>query len=234
MVENLYHDEVRADNPQPASGAVTVGTRQRTYGQYCPVAAGLDLLGDRWVLLICRELSMGDRRFTDLRRALTGIAPNLLSERLRALVADGLVTSVELPPPAARCVYRLTDAGREAVPVLRALARFGVGFLDPDSDEARSLDAYRAAHALLLPWVRRPDVHLRVRLALSDDDVTEIVVDGDVLDVVRPGPDPDLTVTTTSRALLEARQCGGPLMAAVEGSAAARAAFVEAFRLELP
>src|SRR3954470_21436374 len=121
MVENLYHESSVADNPSGDAAAVNVGTRQRTYGQYCPIAAGLDLLGDRWVLLICRELSIGDRRFTDLRTALTGIAPNLLSERLRALSAAGLVTCAELPPPAARSVYRLTEAGRGVLPVLRSL-----------------------------------------------------------------------------------------------------------------
>jgi DNA-binding HxlR family transcriptional regulator len=80
---------------------------ERTYGQYCPIAAGLDLVGDRWTLLICRELAQGDRRYTDLCRALDGIAPNLLSDRLRMLQEAGLVTTAELPP-AARSVYRLT------------------------------------------------------------------------------------------------------------------------------
>src|SRR5215213_2570175 len=106
------------------SSEVTMVKADRTYGQYCPIAAGLDVVGDRWVLLICRELLMGDLRFTDLRASLPGIAPNLLSERLRALQAEGLVTTAELPPPAARTVYRLTDAGRSVVPVLRAIARF--------------------------------------------------------------------------------------------------------------
>ena len=90
----------------------TAKPTERTYGQYCPIAAGLDVVGDRWTLLICRELAQGDRRYTDLRKALDGIAPNLLSDRLRMLQDAGLVTTVELPPPAARSVYRLTDEGR--------------------------------------------------------------------------------------------------------------------------
>src|SRR6478752_1120430 len=143
MVENLYHDTATSGNPAGPDAAVTGATKQRTYAQYCPIAVGLDLLGDRWVLLICRELSIGDRRFTDLRRALTGIAPNLLSERLRALTGAGLVTCAELPPPAARSVYRLTDAGRAIVPVLRSLARFGVQFLDADGEDASSVNAFR-------------------------------------------------------------------------------------------
>src|SRR5215510_2280315 len=105
-------------------------TPDRTYGQYCPIAAGLDVVGDRWTLLICRELAQGDRRYTDLRNALDGIAPNLLSDRLRTLQEAGLVTTCELPPPVARCVYRLTDDGRRIIPVLRAMARFGVAYLE--------------------------------------------------------------------------------------------------------
>src|SRR5258706_16403444 len=103
-------------------------TPERTYGQYCPIAAGLDLIGERWTLLPLRELSMGDRRFTDLRAALPGIAPNLLTERLRSLRAIGLITAVELPPPAARSVYSLTEGGRRIEPVLRSVARFGAAY----------------------------------------------------------------------------------------------------------
>ena len=113
----------------------------RSYDQYCPIAAALDVVGDRWTLLIMRELTTGDRRFTDLRAALPGIAPNLLADRLRELQADGLVEQRELPPPAARTVYAATAAGREVVPVLRSLARFGVARLGPPGDD----DVVRAA-----------------------------------------------------------------------------------------
>ncbi len=148
---------------------------ERTYGQYCPIAAGLDLVGDRWTLLICRELAQGDRRYTDLCRALDGIAPNLLSDRLRMLQDAGLVTTAELPPPAARSVYRLTDDGREIIPVLRAMARFGVRYLDGEPDEEMS--AARAANALLLPWRRPIDANLRVRLAVGESRV-DIMLEG--------------------------------------------------------
>ena len=88
----------------------------RTYGQYCPIAAGLDVLGDRWVLLILRELSIGDRRFTDLRKDLAGIAPEP-AVRATALAAERRPRrDGRAAPPAARTVYRLTDGGRAGGP----------------------------------------------------------------------------------------------------------------------
>src|SRR3954449_1520123 len=98
---------------------------------YCPIARALDVLGERWTLLILRELALGDQRFTDLRRRVAGIPPNVLSARLKTLVEEGLVVTRELPPPAARTVYSLTGRGRDAMPVLRALARWGNAALDP-------------------------------------------------------------------------------------------------------
>src|SRR5256885_5755687 len=85
---------------------------EHRYQQYCGLARALDVVGDRWALLIVRELVPGPRRFTDLIDGLPGISRNLLTERLRALERDGIVTRQELPPPAARQVYELTDDGR--------------------------------------------------------------------------------------------------------------------------
>ncbi len=100
---------------------------QRTYNQNCPVALGLDVLGERWTLLILRELIGGPRRYGDLRAELPGIATNLLAERLRGLEGAGLVERTELPPPIARAVYALSELGWHKVPpVLRAIAVFGL------------------------------------------------------------------------------------------------------------
>ena len=97
----------------------------RSYDQYCPVAVALDVVGDRWTLLILRELLIGPRRFTDLRTALPGMAPNLLTDRLRDLQADGLIEHRELRRRRPGPSTQLTAAGRRAEPVLRSLARFG-------------------------------------------------------------------------------------------------------------
>src|SRR4051794_30047853 len=102
-----------------------------SYDQRCPIAYGLDLIGDRWTLLILRDLSLAPQRFTDLRANLVGIPPNVLSQRLKRLAEDGLVMTEELPPPAARTVYVLTPRGRDVVPVLQSLVRFGLPALPP-------------------------------------------------------------------------------------------------------
>lgn len=109
---------------------------RRSYGQFCPIGYSLDLLGERWTLLIVRELASGPRRFTDLRTNLAGIAPNLLTDRLRALEHAGIVATRELPPPAARSVYTLTEHGSSLRPALYELARWGLDLLGaPDPDE---------------------------------------------------------------------------------------------------
>jgi DNA-binding HxlR family transcriptional regulator/putative sterol carrier protein len=84
----------------------------RTYGDGCAIAHGLDLVGERWALLVVRELLLGPKRYTDLRRGLPNASPNVLSERLRELERAGVVRRRKLPPPAASRVYELTDWGR--------------------------------------------------------------------------------------------------------------------------
>ncbi len=182
-----------------------MATAERTYGQWCPIAVGLDLIGDRWVLLICRELMLGDQRFTDLRTALPGVAPSLLTDRLRSLEAAGMVTTVELAPPAARTVYRLTEHGRSVGPVLRSLARFGVQHLD--GEPAATMDARRIANALLVPWRQRVEESLRIRLVLgrTANDATDVVLDGLTTRFESVTGDADVTIRTSVSALLDAR-----------------------------
>ena len=102
---------------------------EHRYQQYCGLARALDVAGDRWTLLILRELTPGPRRFTDLIDGLPGISRNLLTERLRALERDGIVSRHELPPPAARQVYALTDDGRDLFAATAPLIAWGAGRL---------------------------------------------------------------------------------------------------------
>jgi DNA-binding HxlR family transcriptional regulator len=108
---------------------------RRNYNQNCPIARGLDVLGERWTLLILRELVGGPRRYGDLRDELPGIATNLLAERLKELQDAGLVDRADLPAPIGRTVYALSDAGWQRVlPILQSIAWFGLDRLDPIDD----------------------------------------------------------------------------------------------------
>jgi DNA-binding HxlR family transcriptional regulator len=98
---------------------------EHRYQQYCGLARALDVAGDRWTLLIVRELAPGPRRFTDLVDGLPGISRKLLTERLRELERDGVIARQELPPPAARQVYELTDDGRDLAEAMAGLIGWG-------------------------------------------------------------------------------------------------------------
>jgi DNA-binding HxlR family transcriptional regulator len=112
----------------------------RSYGQYCSVAKALDVVGDRWTLLIIRELLLrGACRYTDLKNGLPGIATNLLADRIRELESAGLVRREEAPPPVATTLVHLTEAGAELEPVVRALGWWGLRYMagPADTDEFR-------------------------------------------------------------------------------------------------
>lgn len=98
----------------------------RRYDDACATAHALDLIGERWAMLVMRELMMGPRRFSDLRASLTGLSANVLTQRLEGLEAAGILRRRRLPPPASVQVYELTEWGLEAEPVLLALGRWGV------------------------------------------------------------------------------------------------------------
>jgi DNA-binding HxlR family transcriptional regulator len=109
----------------------------RSYGQYCSLAKALDVVGDRWTLLIVRELLLrGACRYTDLRNGLPGIATNLLADRLRELELAGIVSREEAPPPIASTLFRLTPRGEQLRGVLVELGRWGAPLmLEPEGDE---------------------------------------------------------------------------------------------------
>ncbi|WP_405974783.1 winged helix-turn-helix transcriptional regulator [Streptomyces sp. NBC_00988] len=122
---------------------------RRSYDQYCSAARALDLVGDRWTLLIVRELLAGPRRYTDLHADLPGVSTDVLASRLKDMERDGLATRRRLPPPGAAFVYELTGRGRELLPVLQALGAWGA----PELGERRPTDAVRA-HWFALPLLR--------------------------------------------------------------------------------
>jgi DNA-binding HxlR family transcriptional regulator len=105
------------------------GPSRRSYDQYCAMARALDVIGDRWTLLLVRDLLVGPKRYGDLLEGLPGIGTNLLAARLRELEAAGIVERRVLPPPAGSAVYELTEAGQALEPVAFALGRWGTRFL---------------------------------------------------------------------------------------------------------
>jgi len=108
----------------------------RSYGQYCSLARALDVVGDRWTLLIVRELGVqGPSRYTDLRNGLPGIATNMLADRLREMEDAGIVRREEAPPPVATTLFSLTERGEELMPVLFALGRWGVALMGDRGDD---------------------------------------------------------------------------------------------------
>ena len=102
---------------------------RRSYDQYCAVARGLDVIGDRWTLLLVRDLLLGPKRYKDLLSGLPGIGTNLLADRLKELEAAGLIERTVLPPPAGSTVYQLTETGQALEPVMVSLGRWGARFL---------------------------------------------------------------------------------------------------------
>lgn len=200
--------------------------KRKSYEQHCGIAIALDRIGDRWTLLILRELTFGPHRFTDLRAALPGIASNLLTERLRDLEEYAMVEQRELPAPAARTVYALTPAGRRIIPVLRALARFGLPMMaEPVEGEVRARHAIFGGFGALFEPLAAAGVRLRIRFVLDGEEHWLEVEDGRL---VRPDTtrEPDLTIEGTAAALVELCKGADPAALAprltVTGSAKAR------------
>lgn len=172
--------------------------------QYCPIARGLDLLGDRWTLLIVRELSLGPQRFSDLQRHLPGIAATVLSDRLRSMAVEGLVEAVPNDPPSSRHRYALGPLGRRALPVLSSLVRFGMPLLEPASDDSvvRPALTIRGAIAAYHDPAAAVGVDERYELRVGDDVFT---IDARARSVA--GTDePDLVVSAPAHVWIDLRQ----------------------------
>ena len=104
--------------------------KKRSYNQYCSLARGLDIVGERWTLLLIRELLIGPRRFKDLLEGLEGIGTNLLAARLKEMESSNVIERTTLPPPSGSTVYQLTELGRELEPAVLSLVKWGFHFLD--------------------------------------------------------------------------------------------------------
>ena len=175
----------------------------RTYDQYCPVARALELVGERWTLLVARELLLGPRRFTDLMAGLPGVSANVLAGRLKDLEEEGMVARRTLPPPAASAVYELTSDAAGLVSVLAAMAEWGMTMLG----EPRAHDDVRGEWIVLGLSVTAPAPDV------GDGTTYELHIDGEVLHVQvsdgnlqphhGPADDPDAVLTMDGMALAD-------------------------------
>lgn len=194
----------------------TTLSRRRSYDDGCATAHALDLIGERWALLVVRELMFGPKRFTDLRTGLHGISPNVLAQRLEDLEAAGILQRAKLPPPAASSVYALTEWGRDLEPVFQAIGRWAV------RSPNLPLDKRMGAASLLLSlrtmidrqearWARG-----RIGLKLGDEGFVATLSHGEI--DIAPG-DPaaaDVSIAADPNALAAVIYGGRPLREAVE------------------
>jgi len=213
----------------------------RTYGDGCAIARALDLVGERWALLVVRELLLGPKRYTDLRKGLPNASPNVLAERLRELERAGVVRRRTLPPPAGSRVYELTDWGRELEEPVMALGHWAARSPSPPTDAPIGVDSLvlalrarfdpRAAHGL------RAGFELRL-----GEDRFRIAVEDAEFDVARGGADrADATIDTdpgtlaavlwNDRSLADAERSG---TLTIEGDEAAAERFVRLFPMPEP
>src|SRR5918992_1716540 len=209
----------------------------RTYGDGCAIARGLDLVGERWALLVVRELLLGPKRYTDLRRGLPNASPNVLSQRLAELERAKVVRRRKLPPPAAARVYELTDWGRELEETVMSLGRWAARSPTPPSDAPiRSADSIvlalrarfdpGAAHGLRARYELRLGED-RFRIAVADDQLEATRGSADQADAtIDTDPDTLNAVLWNGRPLTEEQRSG---RITIDGDKAAIERFVRLF-----
>ena len=150
----------------------------RTYCDACAAAHALDLVGERWALLVVRELLLGPKRFTDLRAGLPGVSPNVLAQRLRELEQAGVVRRRKLPPPAASRIYELTDWGMELEPVIIGLGRWGARSPSRPRDAAIGVDSIVLALRTMFDARAADGLKASYELRLGEDSFRAVVSDG--------------------------------------------------------
>jgi DNA-binding HxlR family transcriptional regulator len=174
---------------------------RRTYADGCAIAHGLDLVGERWALLVVRELLLGPKRFTDLKRGLPNASPNVISERLRELERAGIVRRAKLPPPASARVYELTDWGRELEETVLSLGRWAVRSPSQPRDAPVGLDSVVLALKTLFDPDAATELQASYDLRIGEDRF-RIDVSGGRIELARGSADqPDATIDTDLGAL---------------------------------
>jgi DNA-binding HxlR family transcriptional regulator len=196
---------------------------QRTYNQYCATARTLDLVGERWTLLLIRELLTGPKRYGDLQASLRGLGTGLLAARLKHLEREGLVRKVTLPPPARTPAYALTEAGEELGPAVLALARWGMTWALGERREGETFHPGWAVLGLEACFVPEASagLHLVYEFRVEDEVFHAAVDDGSVRMVHGPAQRPDASVAMSEDVLIAMASGRSSLRAAIEDGGAA-------------
>lgn len=184
------------------------------YAQFCPLARAAELLGERWTLLVVRELFTGPQRFSDLRRRLPGLSSSVLAERLAKLEDRGIARRHQLAPPAAATVYELDETGRALAPVMTELTRWGLRFLE-NLEPGDHYEPAWARLALTLFAVRGPAPARRFAIRIPDPHAGELHA------TVSGGPDGVHVTHALQPADAEIRADGLTLLALLAGRARA-------------
>lgn len=176
---------------------------RRSYGDACGIARALDLIGERWALMIVRELLLSPKRFTDLRAGLPHVSPDVLSQRLRELEEGGVLRRRRLPPPYSAQVYELTPAGHALEPVLIALGRWGAAYAAPPTDEmGMSIDAHILSLRTLFDPERAGDLSAEIELRLGHCTFRVAIANGRIDAGYGEAEAPDLTIETDPSTLI--------------------------------
>ena len=218
-----------------------MATKKRTYHDLCGLSHALELVGERWAILVLRELAYGPKRFTDIRSGLPSASPNVLSQRLRELEAHGIVSRRTLPPPAASKVYELTEWGRELEPTLREFGRWAAKSpFFPESGHFSPTSMAMNLETMFLPdQAKGLDLSVGLRIA---DETFRIRVEDSSLRVERGEiGDVDAVLTTDPMTLIGFLYEGAELGAAeaagavqIEGDRDAVAKLPDLFELPEP
>ena len=189
---------------------------KRSYNDGCAFAQALDLVGERWALLVMRELMFGPQRFTDLKERLPGIATNVLAQRLAGLEAAGIVRQVDLPRPARGKAYALTPWGAAFREPLRVMGAWASASPHLRFDHPLSAAAAMLSMESMFDPEKAGDLRVAIDLRLPDGDFTVGISDGAIGVETGRSPAPDCIVTGDQNALLPVLYAGSPVAAAQE------------------
>jgi DNA-binding HxlR family transcriptional regulator len=217
---------------------ITEAHQRRRYDDACAAAHALDLVGERWALLVMRELMMGPKRFSDLRASLPGISANTLTQRLEGLEAAGVIARKKLPPPASTQVYELTQWGYESEPIFQALGRWAARSPTHDPTLPLSASSLLMSFRAMVDPERTNGIDARIGFRLGAETYLTHLAHGEIAIVRGTLEDADVVFTGAPRVVAGAIYGGQPLdvleavgALGIEGDRALAERFVTLFPL---